>query len=282
MKRLVRKYLLLESVLAFSAIVSLTAVLDKPETARASSITQASSGTGCDLFTYTSICLEDNFPNGIPAAPGTFVMGSLGWACSSGGAGLCQLTANETNWDGGYHLNTIVGAGSDAILFLRNGTEAANEAWNNLATLSSWKIDWLFRTPDGSATGATYRMGLRSTLISDVFTVRWIQGTDTNWTIERRNGGGAITTTCAGSEAPSATNYYIFEITGAGSTTLTTHLFKSTANYAGAQTGTDILSACTATISTPTYGFVPIYQVIAAGSDPVSLNIHGFRAKFTF
>lgn len=240
------------------------------------------SGGSTDIFAVT-------YPNqwyerfcSVFTGTGGYV-GTYGWNASAGG------TWNVNNGPGyaicGVRLTTGTSSGDPVTLALRaqSGGVGADSQMMPRATLiaKTTHFQWWFRL-SATVTTTSYFVGLSNdenphSASADrrFFGVRFLSGTDTNWSFAYSNGswnvpGGG----CTASVAPVASNYYVVDISNSATSTFTVKLYTSATDYDTALGTSDLFSSCTATLQTNADGYGPAFEVQTATTAARVIDVH--------
>jgi hypothetical protein len=158
--------------------------------------------------------LKDDFMTG--ATSTTANIGELPWRVTNISAGTCtaNVTASATNHPGILRVLTDSTATHDCALYFGSGL-AGIPNLQSLTSLGDWDLYQIF-TPAVSTTGLSVYMGFQNALnglgsaVSDGIWLRYVNGTDTNWTYEVR--AASSSTTFATSTAPAVGTWVKFHV----------------------------------------------------------------------
>lgn len=250
-------------------------------------ISVSGSAVSVNPFDFTCAYIYDEF---YPGAAATGTVGQSGFTSLNIGTTGCGSTAGaapETNHPGIYKSTTATTFVATALGcgVSHNGNGNGSGDFGDLSTQTNWEVRWIFKTGP-SLTNVKIRVGIfpqsnagtQADPPADGVWIRYISGTDTNWTVTENTGSTPATLDSGVSIAVST--WYAVKIRSTSAGTWLMSVATAGGAFSTEKSICSIGCDLTATLTAVTT-LGPGYQIVTGDTTAKSLSIDLYSALFT-
>jgi len=230
-----------------------------------------SGGSSYDVFDRTVAQDIDDFISRGPSTSGTYGMGKWNWAATN-----CYFGNPPTD----HNRPGIIGPSIDSAGSCKLEVPAGEYlgGFGDLTQLAVWEVRFAFKSYFGSDGHSSYKIGLFNDLTNGYGVyLRFLKGTDTNWTWVGSKSGSTVT---RDSGVSHTTAWLTVRVRSTTAGTWLLSIANGTGNF-----GTEVsmcASGCDMTFTPQTYtGYGPAFVVTSDGSSTAILNIDYVAYKAT-